>query len=440
MQGPIQPISSLTPFMGNRWTIKGRVTDKGDVRTWNKPNSTGKLISFTLIDETASIRATMFNGAVDRFNEILVPNQIFTVSGGQVKNANKRFSNVNNEYEVTLDESTIIEQSRDGGAAIPQQRYNFVPISVLEKREANTMCDILCIVQQTQDVGKVITKATGAELVKRTCRVTDKTAAVDLTFWGDQALSFNYPTGSVLAVKNVRIGSFDGCSLSTTMSSTVDVNPNIPDTKVLIDWFQTTNGSDVQSISGRRDMADMDNTMFRGRKFFDDIQAEGLGRGEKPDFVDIRCTPFYVRADRIHYEACPTCNKKVQGVDNAFRCEKCNREVANPDLRYMCSIHVSDNVNTFWVTLFNEAGEQFFGMNAKALAQSSNLQQYLHSRLLQPVVMRLRVKEDRMGQDSEERIQITCTRIRFVGGEGDAKINAAFTDECAELISSINAY
>lgn len=440
MQQNVQPISSLTPYMGNRWTIKGRVTDKSDVRTWNKPNSSGKLVSFTLIDETASVRATMFNGAVDRFNDMLLPNQVFTISGGQVKTANKRFSNVNNEYEITLDEATVIEASRDGGGHIPQQRYNFVPIAVLEKREANTMCDILCVVVQTNDVTKAIQKATGAELIKRTCRVADKTSAVDLTFWGDQALSFNQPPGTVLAVKNVRIGSFDGCSLSTTMSSTTDVEPNISDTPALKSWFKTTGASDVPCISGRRDVGDMDNTMYRGRKFYDDIQAEGLGRGEKADFIDIRCTPFYVRADRIHYESCPTCNKKVQGMDNAFRCEKCNRDVANPELRYMTSIHVSDNVSTFWVTLFNEAGEQFFGMSARDLSQLPNLQQYLHSRLLQPIVMRLRVKEDRMGQDAEDRMQITGTRIRFVGGEGDAKINAGFTDECAELIKAINAY
>eukprot|EP00758_Cryptobia_borreli_P003317 Tbor_TRINITY_DN3683_c0_g1::TRINITY_DN3683_c0_g1_i1::g.262::m.262/K07466/RFA1, RPA1, rpa; replication factor A1 len=426
--GAIQPISSLTPFIGNRWCIKGRVTDKGDVRTWNKPNSTGKLVSFTLIDESASIRTTMFNNAVDKFNNMLAPDCVYVVSGGQVKNANKRFSNVNNEYEVTLDENTTIEICRDVDKLIPHQRYNFVPIGVLNKREPNTMCDVLGVITQIQDVTKIVQKSTGAELVKRTIKISDKTASVDLTIWGDDAISFANPVGSVIAVKNVRIGTYDGCSLSTTQSS-IDANPNISDTQDLSVWFQTTNGAGVESISGKREYEGGDNSSYRGRKYFDDIVSEGLGKGEKPDYIDVRCTPFYVRADNLHYEACPTCNKKVTSTDpsnpNAmWRCEKCNKEISHPEYRYMCSMNVSDNFATNWVTLFNEAGENFFGRKAKdlVLMDQHSIQQYLHGRLFQPVVMRMRVKEERMSPDEEDRMRLTATKVAFLSGGGDMQL------------------
>ena len=40
----------------NKWTIKARVTSKGDVRTWNKSTGSGKLFSMDLMDESGAIR------------------------------------------------------------------------------------------------------------------------------------------------------------------------------------------------------------------------------------------------------------------------------------------------------------------------------------------------------------------------------------------------
>ena len=44
----------------NKWTIKARVTSKGDVRTWNKSTGSGKLFSMDLMDESGAIRVMPF--------------------------------------------------------------------------------------------------------------------------------------------------------------------------------------------------------------------------------------------------------------------------------------------------------------------------------------------------------------------------------------------
>jgi hypothetical protein len=67
----VVPISSLTTFT-QRWTIRARVVAKGDIRTWNNARGTGRLFSVTLVDDSATeIRATFFQEAVDRFNDLL---------------------------------------------------------------------------------------------------------------------------------------------------------------------------------------------------------------------------------------------------------------------------------------------------------------------------------------------------------------------------------
>jgi ssDNA-binding replication factor A large subunit len=63
--GAIYPVTALSPYM-NRWTIKVRVTKKGDVKTYTNAKGDGKLLSVDLLDaQGGEIRATMFNEQVD---------------------------------------------------------------------------------------------------------------------------------------------------------------------------------------------------------------------------------------------------------------------------------------------------------------------------------------------------------------------------------------
>ena len=50
----------LFNVLQNKWTIKARVTSKGDVRTWNKSTGSGKLFSMDLMDESGAIRVMSF--------------------------------------------------------------------------------------------------------------------------------------------------------------------------------------------------------------------------------------------------------------------------------------------------------------------------------------------------------------------------------------------
>lgn len=448
-----QPISFLSPFVGRNWTIKARVTDKGDVRTWDKPNSKGSLMSFTLVDETAAIRCTLFNDAIARFNHILAPNSVVYVSGGSIKNANKRFNSVANDYELTLDENSQIEICNDVSASnsIPLQRYNFLAINCLPKREADSLVDILGVVTQVHPVSTIIQKSTGRELIRRNIRVADQTAAVDMTIWGDQAHAFNHKVGDIVAVRAARVGTYDGCTLTLSNSSVIDANPRVNGVDAIANWYKNTGASDAVCISGRKDGAYGEGgenaANNRGRKYLDQVAGEGLGKSEKGDYIDLRCTPFYMRAESLTYLACPTCNKKVvTGHDGvSFHCDKCAKPIANPSNRYMCSVHVSDSVTTAWVTLFNEAGEQFFGMAADELmrlgSQDPNyIVSTIASRLFQPVIMRVRIKEESFGTDSEQRVRYTASRISSIAGAAEGYPSGTWAKEAEILSNELSLY
>lgn len=105
----IYPIEGLSPYQNN-WTVKARVTHKSDVRTWVNQRGEGKLFNVTLMDETGEIRATGFNAVVDELYDKLEEGKVYYISKGRINLAKKKFSNVQNDYEMSFEKNTEIEE------------------------------------------------------------------------------------------------------------------------------------------------------------------------------------------------------------------------------------------------------------------------------------------------------------------------------------------
>lgn len=132
-QHPIYPIEGLSPYQ-NKWTIKARVTNKSDIRHWSNARGEGKLFSVTFLDETGEIKATGFNDAVDQFYNLLEEGKVYFVSKARVGIAKRQFSNVNNEYEITLESSTeinLVSCSKKGDGMHPLLTFPFFRVHLL---------------------------------------------------------------------------------------------------------------------------------------------------------------------------------------------------------------------------------------------------------------------------------------------------------------------
>jgi replication factor A1 len=104
----VYPIGDISPYQ-NKWTIKARVVNKSEVKTWHNSKSEGKLFNVTLLDETGEIRATAFGQEVDTFYEVLQEQHVYYISKCRVTIAKKQFSNVKNDYELMIGRDTVIE-------------------------------------------------------------------------------------------------------------------------------------------------------------------------------------------------------------------------------------------------------------------------------------------------------------------------------------------
>ncbi|KAG5843956.1 hypothetical protein ANANG_G00156390 [Anguilla anguilla] len=365
----VVPIASLNPYQ-SKWTIRARVTNKGGIRTWSNSRGDGKLFSMEIVDDSGEIRVTAFNQEVDKFFTLIETGKVYYISKGTLKIANKQYSSVKNDYEMTMNgETTFIPC--DDCQDVPMVQCDFVSIADLETREKDAILDVIGVCKSVEEVSRITTK-NNREVSKRAISLVDASGKmVAVTLWGDEAEKFDGSGQPILAIKGARLSDFGGRSLSALFSSTVMINPDIPEAYKLRGWYDKEGHAlEAQSMTELKGGGGGGgNTNW---KMLSDVKTEHLGHGEKADYFSCVANIVYLRKENCLYQACPTqdCNKKVVDQHNGmFRCEKCDREFPNFKYRLILSANIADCGDNQWVTCFQESAEAILGHDADYLGK-----------------------------------------------------------------------
>ena len=116
-----------------------------------------------------------------------------------MKKANKQYSKLNNEYELTFKDQGTFDLCEDAVEDIPSITYNFVSISDLAQCENYTIIDVLGVVKSTGELTEITTKV-GKELKKKEIVLVDKSSnEVSLTLWGNNAESLDLSSAPIIA-------------------------------------------------------------------------------------------------------------------------------------------------------------------------------------------------------------------------------------------------
>ena len=368
----IYPIEGLSPY-AHKWTIKARVTNKSEIRTWHKQNSEGKLFSVNLLDESGEIKATGFNDQCDLLYDQFQEGSVYYISSPcRVQLAKKQFSNLANDYELTFERDTVIEKAEDQ-ENVPQVRYNFTTISDLQDVEKDATIDVIGVLKEVADVTQITSKSTQKPYDKRELSLVDDTGySVRLTIWGKTATAFDANPESIVSFKGAKVSDFGGRSLSLLSSGSMAIDPDIPEAHKLKGWYDSqgrtdtfashSNMASTGAAGGRQDQT----------KTIGQVREENLGMSENPDYFSAKATIVYIKQDNFSYPACLTdgCNKKVTDMgDGTWRCEKCDINHPKPEHRYIMSLNVNDHTGQLWLSCFDDVGRMVMGMTADSLME-----------------------------------------------------------------------
>jgi len=400
----------ITPYQ-NKWTIKARVTSKGDIRTWNKASGSGKLFSMDLMDESGEIRVTAFKEQCDAFYDMAVVGKVFYISNCSVKAANKQHSKMNNEYELTFKDNGTMDLCEDS-SDVPTMTHNFVSISDLSTCVKDTNVDIMGVCKMSGEVANLVSRA-GKELTKREVTLVDKSATeVSLTLWGTTAEGFDGTDNPIVSAKGCRVSDFCGVSVS---GGDIMVNPDFDLARELKDWWDNGGSQALTtSITLKEQMGGAGGD--QANKMIGEVKHENLGYGsDRGEYYSTTATITFFSKDKALYKACgevtggKECNKKVvENGDGTYRCEKCARDKNEFKWRIMLQMNMADATDNTWASCFQETAEKILNV------QSADLGRYLEQdeeqynsifleAMFKPYNFRMRVKSDTFNDETRLR-------------------------------------
>ena len=387
-----QPIASLNPY-NMSWTVKAKLASKGNVRTFRNAKGEGKVMTVEFVDEAGTaIQATMWKDAIDKYDQIMEVGKVYYVGKGSLRPANKKYSSVNNDYEMSLDGRSEIELCADAGDELARKMsraYDLVKIDKLPlKIGGRASVDVVAIVTSVGELGSVRRKSDNAEIQRRDVVLLDETKkTVSLTLWnqlaveqGEQLATMDAP---VVALRGLLVTDYNGVSLSTVARSELFVEPSSADlaeadvaakVEALRAWYAES-GKDAETTAAGEGLATArgpnGGASAAERKSLAAMQPELLPPATaKPEQGVALAHVTLIKPDQpMYYCACPEegNNKKVVEENGKWYCEATQKTYDTCRRRYILRMKVSDASGAGWVNVFHDQACEMLGCDAETL-------------------------------------------------------------------------
>jgi replication factor A1 len=315
---------------GEEIDLVGRIVKTYDPTEFGRDDgTTGKVRTVEIGDGTGMIRASFWDDKAE-----------IALNNGEpikIENARTRLGNYNMDLSIGKT-ARIVQPS-------PEETENLPSINEIEDSvyKNKTISQLNEGERNIRIVGRVINlydanefqRSDGNKGLVRTVEIADGTGVLRSSFWDDKA-EMPLNIGETIKIENPSINTRED-------NLEISVGRNTMVTKA------------TAEESGSLPSFDDIKEMIYQTKKIDDIEEEDK---------NIKVTGQIVEAygNRVLYEMCPNCNKRVTLVDDIYVCDICGEEIEEPNHLMIIPCVIEDDTGTMRVTFFRTAAEELIGM------------------------------------------------------------------------------
>jgi replication factor A1 len=314
---------------GEEVDIIGRVVNLYEPNEFQRDDGTTGLVrTAEIADETGMVRVSMWDSKAEH--------PMKEGDALKIENARTRLG----DYQVDLSvgkTSRILEPTEEETEKLPSLKdvesmiYQTKKIEELAEgdRDVSIIGRILSMGEPNQ-----FTKSDGSTGIVRSMEIADDTGVVRASLWDDQA---NAPLkeGEVAKIENPRI--------------------NLRNNRIEISVGRTT-----LITKPKEDETSLPTSDEIQEKLYPSKKIENIEEGDQN--IKVTGEVIDVRGNKILFEMCPKCNKRVNYVDNAYICDICGEEIETPNMLMIIGLMVEDDTGTISITFFRKSAEEVLGM------------------------------------------------------------------------------
>ena len=311
-----------------------------------KDDSEGKVLSMIVADDTGTTRLVFWDERAEEMKDAQ-PNEIIRVTGAYTKP-----NRDGTETEIHAGNAAKIERKlKDKMKTVeaPAQTSSVsAPLGMKSIRELTTDMwdvDIEGKIVTVYDA-KTFTKKDGSEGQVRNVIIADQTSRIRVAFWGEDVDKIaKVKEGDVIRVLHgyTKEGFRGGLEFTAGRKSEIKLNPKDSQLKQL-DLSEVSFES-VPTQASRVLIGEIDDS------------TEGKN-------VEICGIIVGIGQTGVIYQACPTCNKKLEATNGGYSCKSCG-PVKSPEPRMLYKITIDDGSGSIRATLFGNVGEKLLGMTTE---------------------------------------------------------------------------
>ncbi len=312
--------------------------------TRQRDGSEGKVLSVVGADETGTARLVFWDEKASEMDDVEEGEII------QLKGVNTRLNRDGTEVEVHVGRAASIERGlkeKIDAVEAASGRSESKPLGLKGIADLTTgMWDV--------DVeGKVVTVYDATNFTTKDGRdgqvrnviLADESGKTRVTFWNEDVDKIeDIKEGDILKILHgyVKEGFRGGVEFQVGRKAEIHINPKGSKLEKL----------DVSQVS-------LQPMTKASRVLIGDIDDNTEGKSVEICGIIVNLS----QATSPIYQACPSCNKKLDETDKGFVCKSCGK-VDKPEPRMLYKITVDDGSGSIRVTLFGKVGEELLQMTA----------------------------------------------------------------------------